>query len=84
MRRPFFVPSGIALLSAALSFGLLVGTAMVIGQVAPRLVELVGGCDVGQGAPVVGAAAGGGEGLELALAELAKSGETGGHNLLVR
>lgn len=41
MRRPIFVPSGIALLSAALSFGLLVGTAMVIGQVAPRLVELL-------------------------------------------
>jgi hypothetical protein len=41
MRRPVFVPSGVALLSAALSFGLLVGTAAAIGRFAPYLVELL-------------------------------------------
>jgi len=41
MRRPVFVPSGIALLSAALSFGLLVATAAAVGAVAPHLVDLL-------------------------------------------
>lgn len=41
MRRPAFVPSGISLLSAALSFGLLVATAAAVGAAAPHLVELL-------------------------------------------
>ncbi len=41
MRRPVFVPSGIALLSAALSFGLLVATASAFATAAPHLIELL-------------------------------------------
>lgn len=41
MRRPVFVPSAIALISAALAFGLLMGTAMVIATLAPHLAELI-------------------------------------------
>jgi hypothetical protein len=41
MRRPAFVPSGIALLCAALSFGLLVATAAAFGTVMPHLVDLL-------------------------------------------
>lgn len=41
MHRPAFVPSGIALLSAALSFGLLVATAAAACAVAPHLADLL-------------------------------------------
>ena len=41
MRRPAFVPSAIAFLSAALAFGLLMGTAMVLSLLAPHLADLL-------------------------------------------
>jgi hypothetical protein len=41
MRRPVFVPSAVALLSAGLSFGLLMATSMAIAMLAPRLGELL-------------------------------------------
>jgi hypothetical protein len=41
MRRPVFVPSAIALLSAGLSFGLLMATSMAIAMLAPHLGELL-------------------------------------------
>lgn len=40
MRRPAFIPSPLAFLSAALSFGLLIGTAMLAQYTLPALLDL--------------------------------------------